>query len=87
MEASFANFFAIALSYFSFIVGSGLIADKVFCEEDKVRWCTLEKAKGELQKIKDNGKHDDQKLYIEEIENFLNTEEKRYRGYLPSLDK
>ena len=63
------------------------IADKVFCEEDKVRWCTLEKAKAELQKIKDNGKHDDQSTYIKEIENFLNTEEKRYRKYLPNLNE
>ena len=59
----------------------GFIADKVFCEEDKVKWCTLEKAKEELQKIKDNGKHEDQASYIVEIENFLNTEEERYKEY------
>ena len=63
------------------------IADKVFCEEEKVRWCTLERAKQELQKIKDNGKHSDQSTYIEEIEDFLDTEEKRYREYLPTLNK
>tara|TARA_B100001559_G_scaffold316945_1_gene321281 strand:- start:472 stop:1287 length:816 start_codon:yes stop_codon:yes gene_type:complete len=63
------------------------IADKVFCEEDKVKWCTLEKAKEELQKIKDNGRYDDQKTYIQEIENFLNIEEKRYREYLPNSNK
>ena len=63
------------------------IADKVFCEEDKVKWCTSEKAKEELQKIKDNGRYDDQKTYIQEIENFLNIEEKRYREYLPNSNK
>ena len=31
MEASFANFFFIALSHFSFMDGSGLIADRDFC--------------------------------------------------------
>ena len=37
--------------------------------------------KEELQKIKDNGKHEDQASYIVEIENFLNTEEERYKEY------
>ena len=58
------------------------IADKVFCTEEKVKWCTLEKAKGELQSIKESDKHEDQKSYIQEIENYLISEEERYKAYL-----
>ena len=58
------------------------IADKVFCEEEKVPWCTLEKAKGELEKIKNNDKFKDDSVYISEIENFLSLEEERYKKYI-----
>ena len=58
------------------------IADKVFCEEDKVRWCTLDKAKEELEKIKGNEKYNDESQYINEIEDFLKSEEERYRSYI-----
>ena len=58
------------------------IADKVFCTEEKVKWCTLEKAKGELQSIKESDKHEDQQSYIQEIENYLISEEERYQAYL-----
>jgi len=58
------------------------IADKVFCEEEKVPWCTLEKAKEELEKIKNNDKFKDDSRYISEIENFLSLEEKRYKKYI-----
>ena len=62
------------------------IADKVFCIEEKVKWCTLEKAKGELQSIKESDKHEDQQLYIQEIESYLMSEEERYRAYLLGSD-
>jgi len=62
------------------------IADKVFCTEEKVKWCTLEKAKGELLSIKESDKYEDQKLYIQEIESYLISEEKRYRAYLSGSD-
>ena len=55
------------------------IADKVFCEEEKVPWCTLEKAKEELEKIKNNDKFKDDTAYICEIEDFLSLEEERYK--------
>jgi exodeoxyribonuclease I len=58
------------------------IADKVFCTEEKVKWCTLEKAKDELQSIKESDKHEDQKSYIQEIESYLISEEERYKAYL-----
>jgi len=60
----------------------GFIADKVFCEEEKVPWCTLEKAKVELEKIKNNDKFKDDSLYISEIEDFLSLEEERYKKYI-----
>ena len=62
------------------------IADKVFCTEEKVKWCTLEKAKGELILIKESDKHEDQQSYIQEIESYLISEEKRYRAYLSGSD-
>jgi hypothetical protein len=62
------------------------IADKVFCTEEKVKWCTLEKAKGELQSIKESDKHEDQQSYIQEIENYLISEEERYGAYLSGSD-
>tara|TARA_B100001564_G_scaffold171230_1_gene143939 strand:+ start:19 stop:1458 length:1440 start_codon:yes stop_codon:yes gene_type:complete len=58
------------------------IADKVFCEEEKVPWCTLEKAKEELEKIKNNDKFKDDSAYICEIEDFLSSEEERYKKYI-----
>ena len=58
------------------------IADKVFCTEEKVKWCTLEKAKDELQSIKESEKYEDQHSYIQEIENYLISEEERYKAYL-----
>ncbi|MEC7864568.1 MAG: exonuclease domain-containing protein [Pseudomonadota bacterium] len=58
------------------------IADKVFCEEEKVPWCTLEKAKEELEKIKNNDKFKDDSAYICEIEDFLSLEEERYKKYI-----
>jgi hypothetical protein len=58
------------------------IADKVFCIEEKVKWCTLDKAKDKLQSIKESDKHDDQQLYIQEIESYLVSEEERYKAYL-----
>ena len=58
------------------------IADKVFCEEEKVPWCTLEKAKEELEKIKNNDKFKDDTAYICEIEDFLSLEEERYKKYI-----
>ena len=58
------------------------IADKVFCEEDKVRWCTLDKAKEELEKIKGNEKYNNESQYINEIEDFLKSEEERYKSYI-----
>ena len=57
------------------------IADKVFCKEDKVKWCTLERAKDELEKIKKNDKHKNEIKYINEIEDFLDSEEERYKKY------
>jgi hypothetical protein len=62
------------------------IADKVFCTEEKVQWCTLEKAKDELRSIKENDKHADQQSYIQEIENYLTSEEERYGAYLLGSD-
>ena len=62
------------------------IADKVFCTEEKVKWCTLEKAKDELLSIKESDKHEDQQSYIQEIESYLISEEKRYRAYLSGSD-
>ena len=62
------------------------IADKVFCTEEKVKWCTLEKAKSELQSIKESDRHEDQHSYIQEIENYLVSEEERYGTYLSGSD-
>ncbi len=62
------------------------IADKVFCTEEKVKWCTLEKAKDELLSIKESDKHEDQQSYIQEIESYLISEEKRYEAYLSGSD-
>ena len=58
------------------------IADKVFCTEEKVKWCTLERAKNEIQSIKEKDSNKDQVSYIKEIENYLQAEEKRYESYL-----
>ncbi len=58
------------------------IADKVFCTEEKVKWCTLERAKNEIQSIKEKDNHRDQLSYIEEIENYLQAEEEKYKSYL-----
>ena len=58
------------------------IADKVFCEEDKVKWCTLVRAKEELKKIKSNDKYNNESNYINEIEDFLKSEEERYKSYI-----
>ena len=54
--------------------------------EEKVKWCTLEKAKSELLSIKESDKYEDQKSYIQEIESYLISEEKRYRAYLSGSD-
>ena len=58
------------------------IADKVFCEEDKVKWCTLVRAKEELKKVKSNDKYINESKYINEIEDFLKSEEERYKSYI-----
>ena len=58
------------------------IADKVFCTEEKVKWCTLERAKNEMQSIKEKDDGGDQSSYIKQIENYLQTEEERYQSYL-----
>ena len=47
-----------------------------------MRWCTLDKAKEELEKIKGNEKYNDESQYINEIEDFLKSEEERYRSYI-----
>lgn len=58
------------------------IADKVFCTEEKVKWCTLERAKNEMQSIKEKDNGGEQSSYIKQIENYLQAEEERYQSYL-----
>ena len=58
------------------------IADKVFCKEDKVKWCTLDKAKTELQTIKDDERYINEKEYIQEIDRYIQLEEEKYRAFL-----
>ena len=47
-----------------------------------MKWCTLNKAREELEKIKGNEKYDDESEYINEIEDFLKSEEERYKLYI-----
>lgn len=60
------------------------IADKVFSTEEKVRWCTLEKAKNDLESIKSSDRFIKDKEYIKKIEDFITSEEDRYKSYLIS---
>ena len=50
-----------------------------------MKWCTLEKAKNELQAIKDDDKYIDKKDYIQEIDKYIKSEEEKYTSYLLGL--
>ena len=58
-----------------------LIAEKVFSQEDKVSWCTIEKAKNEIESIKNDTNNINDKEYILEIEKFIKSEETKYKSY------
>ena len=58
-----------------------VIANKVFCDDD-VPWCTLDKAKKELKKLYDSVESKSDKDYLTEIENYLESEERKYKSYL-----
>ena len=58
-----------------------LIAEKVFSQEDKVSWCTIEKAKDEIDSIKVDPNYINDKEYILKIENFIKSEEMKYKSY------
>jgi exodeoxyribonuclease I len=58
-----------------------LIAEKVFSQEDKVSWCTIKKAKDEINSIKEDANYINDKEYILEIENFIKSEEMKYKSY------
>ena len=58
-----------------------LIAEKVFSQEDKVSWCTIEKAKDEIDSIKADPNYINDKEYILKIENFIKSEEMKYKSY------
>ena len=58
-----------------------LIAEKVFSQEDKVSWCTIEKAKDEIESIKNDTNYINDKEYILEIEKFIESEEIKYKSY------
>ena len=47
-----------------------------------MRWCTLNKAKEELEKIRSSEKYNNESQYINDIEDFLKSEEERYRSYI-----
>ena len=58
-----------------------LIAEKVFSQEDKVSWCTIEKAKDEIDSIKADPNYINDKKYILKIEDFIKSEEMKYKSY------
>jgi len=58
-----------------------LISEKVFSQEYKVSWCTIEKAKDEINSIKEDTNYINDKEYILEIENFIKSEEVKYKSY------
>tara|TARA_B100001996_G_scaffold336594_1_gene287960 strand:- start:6636 stop:8057 length:1422 start_codon:yes stop_codon:yes gene_type:complete len=60
------------------------IAEKVLSKEEKVDWCTIDKAKKSIVNLKENEKYLDQKEFIDEIERYIFSEEKRYKEYLIS---
>ena len=54
---------------------------KVFSTTGKEDWCTIDKAKDELAKIKDSNKYVNHKDYIDEIEKYIHSEEEKYKSY------
>tara|TARA_B100000586_G_scaffold228024_1_gene176119 strand:- start:564 stop:857 length:294 start_codon:yes stop_codon:yes gene_type:complete len=60
------------------------IAEKALSKEEKVDWCTIDKAKKDISKLKENDKYQNQKEFIDEIEKYIFSEEKRYKEYLIS---
>ncbi len=58
------------------------IAEKALSKEDKVDWCTIDKAKKDISKLKEKDKYQNQKEFIDEIEKYILSEEKRYNTYL-----
>ena len=58
-----------------------LIAEKVFSQEDKVSWCTIEKAKDEIDSIRNDINNINDKEYLLEIEKFIESEETKYKSY------
>ncbi len=62
------------------------IARKVFDEEKdiKVEWCTIKKAKEAINNLRENEKFKNEEDYINEIEEYIIDEERRYKKYLIS---
>jgi len=58
------------------------LAQKVLSTDDGVKWCTIEKAKKDLEEIKTKDKFPEEKGFIKEIEEFILKEEVRYKAYL-----
>ncbi len=59
-----------------------LIAEKVFSEDKDVPWCTLAKAKDSIDSIKESDNYQEQKDYIDQIEEYIILEEKKYKKYI-----
>jgi len=58
------------------------IAAKVFSNNGNEKWCTLDKAKNEIEAIKNESSNQNLKGYINEIEKYIKSEEEKYKSYL-----
>ncbi|MEC9206005.1 MAG: exonuclease domain-containing protein [Pseudomonadota bacterium] len=59
-----------------------LIAEKALSEDKNVPWCTITKAKESIESIRSSNEYQDQKDYIDQIEGFIKSEEKKYKKYI-----
>ena len=58
------------------------LAQKVLSTDNSVKWCTIAKAKKDLEEIKTKDKFPEETSFINEIEEFILREEVRYKAYL-----
>ena len=50
--------------------------------EEDVRWMTIPKAKDQIEALKNDEKYQKEIDYIKQIEDHINSEEKKYKKYL-----
>tara|TARA_B100000686_G_scaffold196013_1_gene202909 strand:- start:954 stop:2384 length:1431 start_codon:yes stop_codon:yes gene_type:complete len=58
------------------------LAERVLTNEEDVRWMTIPKAKDQIEALKNDEKYQKEIDYIKQIEDHINSEEKKYKKYL-----